>query len=121
LNSPKKTVLFLRLIHETYNNEDLRGLPQAPRFVVVFNGESVTLISEDHDRFPREDRAYLEEIAERIKSMATDGVRMEGCLTAAKIFSVDPKLFYDEIHEINNAWISISGYQAQEYSIIPVY
>ena len=63
LNSPKKTALFLRLIHETYKNEALRDLPQAPRFVVVFNGESVILISEDHDRFPREDRAYLEEIA----------------------------------------------------------
>ena len=96
-------------------------MPQAPEFVVVFNGESVTLISEDHGRFPREDRVYLEEIAERIKSMAAGGIRMEGCLTAAEIFGVDPKLFHDEIHGINNAWISISGYQAQEFSIIPVY
>ena len=50
-----------------------------------------------------------------------EGIRIEGCLTAAEIFSVDPKLFYNEIHGINNAWISISGYQAQEFSIIPVY
>ena len=48
-----------------------------------------------------------------------EGIRIEGCLTAAEIFSVDPKLFYNEIHGINNAWISISGYQAQEFSIIP--
>ena len=121
LNSPKKTALFLKLIHQTYKDTDLESLSQAPEFVVVFNGESVTLISEDHDRFPREDRVYLEEIAERIKSMAAEGIRMEGCLTAAEIFSVDPKLFHDEIHGINNAWISISGYQAQEFSIIPVY
>lgn len=121
LNNPKKTALFLRLIHETYKHEDLKGLSRAPRFVIVFNGESVTLISEDHDRFPREDRAYLDEIAERIKSMAADGISMEGCLTAAKIFGVDPKQFYGEVRGINNAWISIAGYQAREFSIIPVY
>lgn len=120
-NSPKKTALFLKLIHQTYKHTDLDGMPEAPEFVVVFNGESVTLISEDHDRFPRESRVHLEEIAERVKSMAAEGIRMEGCLTAAEIFSVDPKLFHDEIHGINNAWISISGYQAQGFSIIPVY
>jgi intracellular sulfur oxidation DsrE/DsrF family protein len=121
LNSPKKAALFLKLIHRTYKASGLESLSRAPEFVVVFNGESVTLISEDHDRFPREARAYLEEIAERIKSMEAEGIRMEACLTAAEIFSVDPKLFHDEIHGIDNAWISISGYQAQEFSIIPVY
>lgn len=121
LAHPQKTALFLRLIHETYKNEELSRLPRTSRFVLVFNGESVTLISDDVDRFPRDDRTALEEIAARIESMAADGVRIEGCLTAAKIFGVDPNRFHEEIRHIDNAWISIAGYQAQEFSIIPVY
>jgi hypothetical protein len=32
LNSPQKTALFLKLIHQTYKHADLESLPQAPEF-----------------------------------------------------------------------------------------
>jgi intracellular sulfur oxidation DsrE/DsrF family protein len=121
LDSPKKTALFLKLIHMTYKDKDLANMAAPPRFVVVFNGESVTLISEDKDRFAREDRVFLQEIANRITLMAKDGIKLEGCVAAATIFNVDPESFLSEIEDVNNAWISLAGYQAQQISVIPIY
>ena len=121
LSNPKKAALFLKMIHLSIKDQDLESMAKPPMFVVVFNGKAVTLISEQQDRFPEADRVHLQEIAKRITLMAADGIRMEGCLAAAKIFEVDPNLFLSEIQEINNAWISLAGYQAQQFSMIPIY
>jgi hypothetical protein len=121
LNNPKKAALFLKMIHLSIKDQDLEKMANPSKFVVVFNGKAVTLISENQDRFPEEDRVHLEEIAKRVTLMTEDGIRIEGCLAAAKIFKVDPNLFLGEIQKINNAWISLAGYQAQQFSMIPIY
>ena len=121
LDHPEKAALFLKLIHMTYKDESITGLAQSPRFVVVFNGAAVKLIAEERAGVSQEDQAPLRDIASRIALMAADGIRMEGCLVAAEIFKVDPDLFLSEIEEVENAWISIAGYQAQEFSVMPVY
>ncbi len=120
LTEPKVAALFLRLIHETWQDQTVRGMKDAPRFVVVVNGGAVKLIAKDQPGYSDEDRVYIEEIAERIEQMAADGIQFEGCLKAAAIFGVDHELFVDDIHKISNAWISIAGYQAQQYAFMPI-
>jgi len=121
LDHPEKAALFLKLIHMTYKDESITGLAEPPRFVVVFNGAAVRLIAEDQPGVSQEDQAHLRDIASRITLMASDGIRMEGCLVAARLFKVDPDLFLREIEKVENAWISLAGYQAQKFSAMPVF
>ena len=116
LENPQKAELFLELIHKTYQDKDLNQLGESPRLVVVINGAAVRLIAEDQQGFSSEDQVHLQNIASRLSAMAADGIRFEGCLVAARIFKVDPNLFLSSINKVNNAWISIAGYQAQQYS-----
>lgn len=120
LTDPKTAALFLRLIHETWIDRTVREMDEPPRFVVVVNGGAVKLIARDQPGYSAEELVYIEEIADRISQMADDGILFEGCLKAAAIFEVDHELFVDEIHKISNAWISIAGYQAQEFAYLAI-
>ena len=121
LDHPEKAALFLKLIHMTYKDESITGLDELPRFVIVFNGAAVKLITEKHFGVSPEDQAHLRDIATRITLMAADGIRMEGCLIAAGIFKVNPDLFLSEIDKVENGWISLAGYQAKNFSVMPVF
>lgn len=119
-SDPETAALFLRLIHETWLDKDVNEMVNSPRFVVIVNGAAVQLITGEQPEYAAEDRQYLREIAARIEQMAADGIRFEGCLKAAEIFEVDPGRFVAGINKINNAWISLAGYQAQGYSSLPI-
>ena len=120
LTDPKTAALFLKLIHETYLDNDVRDMTESPRFVVVVNGGAVKLIARNQLGYSPKDQVYIEEIAGRIARMAEDGIRIEGCLKAAEIFGVDYNLFVSEINKVNNAWISIAGYQAQRFAALSI-
>jgi intracellular sulfur oxidation DsrE/DsrF family protein len=53
--------------------------------------------------------------------MSKNGIKLEICLIAAKVFNVDPASVLPEIKRVGNGWISMIGYQAQGYSLVPVY
>ena len=118
-SNPKSAALHLKLIHQTY--KDLSAMKKTPVFVVVFIGPSVKLISKNTDGFPPEDQKSLNEIANTISAMSKDGIKLEICLVAAKVFNVDPASVLPEIKKEGNGWISVIGYQAQGYSLVPVY
>lgn len=120
LTDPQTAALFLQLIHETWLDEDVKGMEEPANFVVVINGGAVRLIAENQVGYSAEDKVYLEAIENRIADMVEDGIRFEGCLKAAEIFGVDHDRFFAGIHKINNAWISIAGYQAQRYAALPI-
>jgi uncharacterized protein len=92
-----------------------------PVFVVVFSGLSVKLISKNRKGYSPEDQESLNEIANTISAMSKDGIKLEICLIAAKVFQVDPASVLPEIKKVGNGWISLIGYQAQGYSLVPVY
>ena len=120
LTDPKTAALFLQLIHETWLDQDVKAMDEPASFVVVVNGGAVKLVAADQPGYSLEEQKYLKEIATRIGKMAKDGIRFEGCLKAAEIFGVDHDLFVGEIEKINNAWVSIAGYQAQQYAALPI-
>lgn len=120
LTDPKTAALFLQLIHETWLDQDVSGMEEPANFVVIVNGGAVRLIAEDQPDYSPEDLEFIAEIAVRIANMAKDGIRFEGCLKAAELFGVDHDRFVSDIEKINNAWISIAGYQAQHYASLPI-
>jgi intracellular sulfur oxidation DsrE/DsrF family protein len=118
-SNPKNAAFHLKGIHQTY--KELATMKKNPVFVVVFIGPSVKLISKNREGFSPEDLKSLDEIANTISVMAKDGISFEMCLVAAKFFNVDPASVLPEIKRVGNGWIPIIGYQAQGYSLVPVY
>ena len=116
---PKNAAFHLKGIHQTY--KEMAAMKKNPVFVVVFIGPSVKLISKNREGFSPEDLKSLDEIANTISAMAKDGINFEMCLVAAKFFNVDPASVLPEIKGVGNGWIPIIGYQAQGYSLVPVY
>jgi intracellular sulfur oxidation DsrE/DsrF family protein len=81
----------------------------------------VKFISTSREGIAPEDHKTLDAIAGTISKMAKDGIKLEICLVAARIFKVDPATILPEIKQEENGWISLIGYQAKGYSLIPAY
>jgi intracellular sulfur oxidation DsrE/DsrF family protein len=118
-SSPNTAILHLKLVHQTY--KDLASMKKKPAFVVVFMGPSVKLVSKNREGFSPDDHKTLDEIANTLSAMSKDGIKLEICLVAVKVFNVDPASVLPEIKRVGNGWISMAVYQAQGYSLVPVY
>jgi intracellular sulfur oxidation DsrE/DsrF family protein len=119
--TPKSGAVQLKLIHDTFKDKNLTAISKKPAFVVAFMGPSVKFISKNRDGYSAEDQKILDEIAGTVSAMAKDGIRMEICLFAAKLFGVEPGSVLPEIKQVGNGWISLIGYQAKGYSLVPAY
>jgi intracellular sulfur oxidation DsrE/DsrF family protein len=119
MSDPKGTALHLKVIQQTF--KDLIAEKKSPDFVLIFIGPSIKLVSTDRKSFAPEDQQALDEIAGSISQMSKDGIRLELCLVAAKFAGVDPSTVLKEIITVGNGWVSEIGYQAQGYSLVPVY
>jgi intracellular sulfur oxidation DsrE/DsrF family protein len=117
----KSAAIFLDLIHDTYKGKDVAGITKKPEFVVVFIGPSAKLISNNREGVPPEDHKMLDAIAEKISEMTKDGINFEICLFAARMFNVDPATILSDIKHVENGVISLIGYQAKEFSLVPIY
>jgi len=117
--NPKGAAVQIKLIHQTY--QQLVGKKKKPVCVVSFMGPSVKLISKNREGFSAEDQKSLDEIAETISKMSREGIRVEICLFAANLFGINPASILPEIEKVENGWISLIGYQAQGYSLVPAY
>jgi intracellular sulfur oxidation DsrE/DsrF family protein len=121
LGNLKATALFLGAIHETYKGKDIAAVTKKPEFVVVFLGPSVKLITNKREGVSPEDHKILDAIAGRISEMAKDGIKLEICLFAARMFNVDPATVLPEIKHTENGVVSLIGYQAKGFSLVPIY
>ena len=118
-SNPKATALHLKVAYQAF--KDLAAMKKNPAAVIVFSGPSVKLVSRNKEGFSPEDQKYIDEIADTISSMSKDGIKSEICLIAVKYFEVDPATVLPEIKRVGNGWISLTAYQAQGYSLVPVY
>ncbi len=121
LGDLKATALFLGAIHETFKGKDIAAVTEKPEFRVVFLGPSVKLITNKREGVSPEDHKILDAIAGRISEMAKDGIKLEICLFAARLFNVDPTTVYSDIKQIENGVVSLIGYQAKGFSLVPLY
>ena len=121
IGNPKSAALHLKLIRQTLKDKAITAASNKPAFVVVYSGPAVKLISKNREGFAPEDQKILDEIATTVSEMSKDGIRQEMCLTAAKIFGVDPASALPEMKQVGNGWISLIGYQEHGYALIPAY
>jgi intracellular sulfur oxidation DsrE/DsrF family protein len=121
IGNPKSAALHLKLIHNTFKDKNIMSITKKPAFVVVFIGPSVKLISKNRDGFSPEDQKLLDDIAGTVSAMVKSGIRLEICLVASQVFGVDPASVLPGIRHVPNGWVSLIGYQAKGYSLVPAY
>lgn len=117
----KMAAVFLEMTHDTFKGKEIAAVTKNPEFVIVFLGPSVKLISSSREGISTEDHKMFDAIADRISKMAKDGIKFEICLFAARMFNVDPTTVLKEIKQVENGMVSLIGYQARGYSLIPIY
>ncbi len=65
--------------------------------------------------------AYLDKIAAQLAELQQQGVRMEACSVATRLFKLDNDSLIEGIKPVGNTFVSLTGYQAQGYVNIPIY
>ncbi len=117
--SPEAALVIFPAIQGVYQSKSVTSLPNPPKAVIVFHDAAVKFLSTDR-KGSKEENDTLDKIAETIRQLDKDGVKMEVCMYAVKVFGVDPDTIMPEIEKVENGWIAVSGYQAKGYSLIAV-
>jgi intracellular sulfur oxidation DsrE/DsrF family protein len=121
IGEPKSAVLHLDVIHQTCKDKALQMGKKKPVFAVVFSGASVKLLTKKREGAIADDPKALDEIANMLAVMTKEGIRLEVCQIALKVFRIDPSSILPELHMVGNGYVSLIGYGAQGYSSVPVY
>jgi len=118
-DNPKKLALFLSVIKETY--EGLIKQNVKPDMIFTFHGGVVKLISTNREKVPLEDHDELDKVHQLLNELQKkEGVKMESCSIATRLFSVDNKTILEGIKPVGNTFISIIGYNTKGYAVIPI-
>ncbi|UTJ05732.1 DsrE family protein [Arcobacter roscoffensis] len=116
----RKTAFYLNIIEGTHKGLVDQGVK--PKMVLVFIGETVKYLSTKQDEaFEMENEEHLESIQNSIKRLANLGVRMEVCAVATKVFKIDNNTIPKEMDIIADGFISLIGWQTQDYKLVPIF
>ena len=118
LTHAAKLELYLSVIKKTHADIVQQG--KKPDFVIAFRGASVRLISSETWSLSEEDQKSLAKSAAIIKELQELGVVIEACSIATNLFKIDNSTLLPGIRVVGNTFISLIGYQAKGYSLIPI-
>lgn len=118
VKEPKRFTFFLDVIGKTYDGIMDQGIQ--PKFVVAVRGPAIRFVSNEIWSFSEEDQKYLEDAARLIGDLKRRGVRFEACSIAAGLFKINHQSYLKGVDAVSNTFISLTGYQAQGYGLVPV-
>jgi|WetSurMetagenome_2_1015567.scaffolds.fasta_scaffold40957_5 predicted peroxiredoxin len=119
IDNPKKLALYLSVIKETY--EGLLKQNVSPDMIFTFHGGVVKLISTNPEKVPLEDHDELDKVQQLLNELQKkEGVKMESCSIATRLFGIDNKTILEGIKPVGNTFISIIGYHSKGYAVIPI-
>ncbi|HEY3307975.1 MAG TPA: DsrE family protein [Desulfuromonadaceae bacterium] len=113
-----KLPLYLQVIKETHEGLQRQGFKTD--LIVAFRGSAVRLVSSNRTGFSTDQKESLEHADELIRELAKQGVRFEACAIATRLFHVDNASMNPEVKVVGNTFISLIGYQARGYAVIPI-
>ena len=116
----KKTAFYMNIITGTHKGLTKQGVKSD--MVLVFIGKTVKFLSTKQDEdFEMEYDEYLQSIQNSIKTLSNLGVRMEVCAVATKVFNIDNKTIPKEMNIVADGFISLIGWQTQDYKLVPIF
>lgn len=117
---PKKALVYLTLIGDTFLDRHIRAATAHPDFVVNFGGESVKLMAKDTKGFSPEEQKMISQIKDKVSALAKEGMKFDYCIYGGKLFGVEPANV-PGVRAVDNGWVTVIGYQANGYSLVPAY
>lgn len=88
--------------------------------VIGFRGGASRYITKDDHYVLEEQISNKRKIQAWVKRFSGKGIVIEQCLIAAEIFDIPTEDFLPEVTIVGNGYISLVGYQAQGYSVVPM-
>lgn len=120
LDDPGKLARYLEFIGGSHRSLAQQGIP--PDFKVVVIGPTVKyLAAEPPANATPEQRALLARIARALQGLKAQEIRVEVCKIALDVFRVDPAHLAPGLTVVADGFISLIGYQAQGYGLVPIY
>ena len=120
VSTASKLELYLQVIEQTYDDLVRQKQTPSPVFVIAFRGASVRLITTENWAFSDEDQESIQKAAASIHKLSNKGVKFEACSIATRLFRVDNKTILSEVKVVGNTFVSLVGYQAKGYSLVPI-
>jgi intracellular sulfur oxidation DsrE/DsrF family protein len=118
--NPKIANLVFWAVRNAYEADEVKALSGTPNVVIVFHGPVVKMLSSDRSPFNSAEWAEVEKFQATLRQMKKDGVKMEVCLYAAKVLGVDKATIMPEIDRVDNGFVSVVGYQMQDYAVVRI-
>jgi intracellular sulfur oxidation DsrE/DsrF family protein len=118
--NPKIANLVFWAVKNAYEADEVKALSGKPNVVIVFHGPVVKLLSADRSPFNSAEWTEVEKFQATLRQMKKDGVTLEVCLYAAKVLGVDKDTIMPEIDRVDNGFVSVVGYQMQDYAVVRV-
>lgn len=116
----KKMNFYLEIIQGTFKGMQAQGVK--PDFVLVYIGPSVQYLSTaPNAKIENSHSALLMEIESNVEKLAALGIRQEICAVATDAFGIDNKTLLSDLNLVGDGFISLIGYQAQGYHLVPVF
>lgn len=116
----KKLNFYLDVIQGTFKSMQDQGV--RPDFVMVYIGPSVQYLSTSpNPKIEDQYGAILMEIESNVEKLAALSIKQEICAVATDAFGIDNKTVLSELNLVGDGFISLIGYQAQGYHLVPVY
>jgi len=120
IGDAKKLNFYLEVIQGTVGRMKTQGVE--PDFVLVYIGPSVIHLTTSPSPEVEEASGGLEmEIETNVAKLAALGVRQEVCAVATRVFGVDNGTLMSGLGLVGDGFISLIGYQAQGYHLVPVF
>jgi intracellular sulfur oxidation DsrE/DsrF family protein len=118
--NPKVANIVFWAVKNAYEVPEAKALAKTPQVAVVFHGPAVKLISSDKKPFSEAEWAEVEKFQNTLRQMKKDGVKLEVCLYAVEVMGVDKATIMPEIDQVGNGFVSVIGYQMQDYAVVRI-
>lgn len=118
LKDDKLLVLRMELVDRTVRQMEEAGLEV--NGVVGFRGGASRFITQNDYYVLEEEVSNKRKIKDWVKHFSSKGIAIEQCAIAAEILDIPTKDFLPEVTIVGNAYISLVGYQAKGYSVVPM-
>ena len=120
IGDAKKLNFYLEVIQGSYQGMKSQGVE--PEFILVYIGPSVKYLTSSPSNAVEENAGdRLLDIEANVAKLASLGVRQEICAVATRVFGVDNASILPGLTLVGDGFISLIGYQAQGYHLVPVF
>jgi len=120
IGDAKKLNFYLEVIQGTHRG--MRAQEVEPDFVLVYIGPSVKFLSTSPaPQIEQAAEGVLLDIESNVAKLSELGVRQEICAVATRVFGIDNDTLPPGLTLVGDGFVSLIGYQAQGFHLVPVF